>query len=743
MSLFSAQRWWYSPRSDKKLNLPAFLLICLASTLSFYLLLRWPLPRAASALPSLYRSAALTQWLTPPPATLPGWDYGVPSPTQRAVEEMVDEIKNGTGSADAPLVNASGHADKPLCSPAGTMFDGVAVYPGCAALSFPLGAGGTPLLPDDNEIRAFRNFAAVITRKFMEEPNNKNNKEGRYRTQDGSYAHSEEILANALLAPDYRSKLEIPWVYMADTDGRIAVFPGNAIIDSVAKSKTPGFETTSRPWYRAAFGDEPSLKLALGDGKVLTTAYSDVLVQKPILVRTYLYPFEYNGKRLVIGVDLHLPDEQDPSGMPWLARNLYSVSILSDTNKIALSFVLSVIVLGLFGWMSFEADGVFVFQRLGEAYGKVSPILVSEFTSKWSKSQTAAASFRLDQTFGAFFERKSVIDQSGSKKLGFDRKLGDFWGVELWGLSRARMISWQFLWFRFEIVIRHDCGRILLLFTEGIVPRAEWLHFKESAFPEQKRDEVKARLRRAVELNGVSAKSGRFEMGEDRWSSPFFTDEGYFPRTLFPAVVNREELDALRYGRAYLTLSDARLDQLYTNAEVWAVILPNYLENLLESAQTQFLLRGSTIDRLVCFPSETAALRLSSKGCEEYKKLLEAYSVESRYLRRVDGPLSGVSSSGPQPVYDFAILNGSRPEESLVVVAQSAMETWGIDPGLSGLGSHSYRVRGYVSWRPADRAFFREVWEEISKNHKAMSVCSAGQDGNLASVGAGAVQGQS
>jgi hypothetical protein len=207
MSLFSIERWWYSPRSDKKLSPLAFLLICGASTLLFFVLLCWPLAHIASALPALYRNSALAQWLTPPPATVEGWDYGSPSPVQRAVDEIVDAIKNKPDDPKAPLVIASGHDDKPLCSPAGTMFDGVAVYPGCAALSFPslpLGTGGAPSPPDEKEIKAFRNFATVIVQKFNQQIGRK--RDSLYRNQDGSFTHSEKILADALLAPDFQTK---------------------------------------------------------------------------------------------------------------------------------------------------------------------------------------------------------------------------------------------------------------------------------------------------------------------------------------------------------------------------------------------------------------------------------------------------------------------------------------------------------------------------------------------------------
>jgi hypothetical protein len=213
MSLFSIERWWYSPRSDKKLSLLAFLLMCGASAVFFFVLLCWPLPHIASALPALYRSTSLTQWLTPPPTTIAGWNYGSPSPVQRAVEEIVDAIKNKPGNPTALLVDASGHDDKALCSPAGTMFDGVAVYPGCAALSFPIGSGGVPSPPDENEIKAFRNFATVIVEKFQQQSNSK--KDSLYRSQEGNYTHSEKILADALLVPDYQRRLEIPWVYVA------------------------------------------------------------------------------------------------------------------------------------------------------------------------------------------------------------------------------------------------------------------------------------------------------------------------------------------------------------------------------------------------------------------------------------------------------------------------------------------------------------------------------------------------
>jgi hypothetical protein len=92
------------------------------------------------------------------------------------------------------------------------------------------------------------------------------------------------------------------------------------------------------------------------------------------------------------------------------------------------------------------------------------------------------------------------------------------------------------------------------------------------------------------------------------------------------SVVRAEEVFAVRQGRAYVTLSSTRLDDLYSKADVKAVILASYFERLLKHDQIDFLLRGRTIYRFVSFPHVDAKLKLTGASDATYDALLNSYS---------------------------------------------------------------------------------------------------------------------
>ena len=77
-------------------------------------------------------------------------------------------------------------------------------------------------------------------------------------------------------------------------------------------------------------------------------------------------------------------------------------------------------------------------------------------------------------------------------------------------------------------------------------------------------------------------------------------------------IAEPQQLSAIRQRRAYLSLDDTKLSEIYERANaIRAVILVSYFERLFHRHQTKFLSKGKTINRLVCFQDENAKLDIS------------------------------------------------------------------------------------------------------------------------------------
>jgi hypothetical protein len=702
--MFAGTTWLHSRRSGNKLNIVSYGVVGILVASLFFALLTWAAPSLADGLSELYIRSDYYDWVTS--SKLPEELSSPSSPFRGRVESLVRQLENGDGSTEAPLVYAQDLEKSSFCTKPEYMFEDVQVRPTCVAYS-----PSPSQTPSDsaNELKVFQSFSDHIVDAF-----------GKAETAISDTAttskHTERTLAQALMGSGEGPRLEIPWIYVANKDGSIAVFPGNTFINTVQSSKNPAWATNARPWYQAEFTDNTRLAYDLGGESLLSSVYSDILRQRPTLVRTYLHKFYYPGVKdpFVIGIDLHWPDDANLFPNSRSGRYLAGVATLSLSNRIWSSIVFSALLLLSVAWMTSEGRTIYAFDLLDSKYGEVDSKIVTSFQSQRKVSRSSVLSLKNEKIFGLGYSRTKDRTSTTDTTISDEQVSGVFRGIEVWKVSRIWVSSWQFLWLRFESIARSEIGLGRLLYLEEIAPKGTWIDLGKNAFPEAERGEGGERLMAALVHNAFSSKLGHFEILEHDFFGSASTDGSNLPESV-RSLVGSEKLVSIRYGRAYVALSDTNLDTLYAASDVKAVIIPSYFERLLEFGQTEFLLQGRTIERIICFPDEKANLNLSSKGRAVFGRLLDSYAPSSRNLRRVNGPVLRAASGTPQPIYDFAILN-----DSLLVVSDTVMEASKIDVGTSAKGRPTYSVDGYLSWRKADVEFYLRVWSDLLERSSAM-----------------------
>jgi hypothetical protein len=702
-------RWWFRSRSSGKLNSLTYWLLAVGGAAAMYLLVAV----VATTGVSYYHKLGDSDWLESRlPSAISSSD--IKSSFIDQLRPLVDRVQNGDQgqvSASVPLYDAKTiQGNSATCEPAGPLFaDGksdraasmfgegeIEVYPTCATFA---PAPNEQL--SDTEKAAFRNFAVYATSVFK----------SRKGPAD-EMTHTERRLARAVGLSDAvdPASFDVPWIYIASRSGAIAVFPGTTVIAD------PRWETKSRPWFMATFSGESQLaSKGLRDGDLLTVTYLDILAKTPTLVRTYLCKFSIlqpKPEEFVIGIDLHRRAFEHAAGGNFLSPDQ---TPWSRTATGAIALTLSAIFFALVFWTSATAGCNFVFRRLdGSIYGMVD---VKETASSGSENQSASSE-ELEIKAGDYVagtlkksqEQKLAlrVDSSAEKSRSMRR------GIERWAVSHERLTSWRLFWLQFESVNRTRVGQIELTYTSAILPDAHWNYFDEQAFSDAEIERHEIRLPFILQRNADCCDGKHFEIPDTDLEVSTALHGAGIPESV-RAVVNSQELLAVRQRRAYVTLDSTRLDELYSKADVKAVILLSYFERLLRHSQIDFLLRGRTIHRLVSFPDQSTKLDLAGGALGTYDNLLNSYSpVSSRVLKRVDASID-VEGTEPQPVYDFAILN-----DELLVVTHYVSEASVIDVASGKETKPRYRVDGYLSWRKSDIEFYRELFEDLGKKSTAM-----------------------
>ncbi len=578
------------------------------------------------------------------------------------------------------------------------------VYPNCVTFAIPPTTKAAALTNAERAV--FQRFAEFITQKF---------KQTAPRNPDRD--HPERQLARALGLSDALTNgkpLDVPWIYVASRDGPIAVFPGTDVIAG-------SFDPKTRPWYMAAFLGMKQLWCDVPDrNDRLSVTYLDVGAANSILVRSYLSTFQHDGQDFVIGIDLTRRGESlgsyaGPLDSPWtqipLARR-WCVALL-------LSLTLFAILKGL----SEKQERRFFFDCRHSLYGIVDPKdgLQRSDTSKDSTNQSWLAAFS-GQLWGLKFggksehssEQTSMDSTSRTAEVSRSRKRG----IEVWSVAHNNRAYWDLFGLRFASIAHYNLGTIQVTYTNAILPDVEWTTFDSRRFPDDLAPEIKARLARILRKNADSTDNGQVRVPESS-SETVSLELPQVPVFVAQTVRNAQELLAVRQRRAYVSLTDSRLSELYDKAdEVRAVVLHTYFERVLEEGRTEFLLKGRAVDRLISFPNAQTHLLLSEMGRKNYARLLEAFNATSRNLRRLDSP---IEIEGPlTPVYDFALMRDQGGER--VFVVHTVSETRVIDIASPSRRAHGFRVDGYLSWRRSDVSFYSQLFDQLAAKSTEMLI---------------------
>ena len=704
MSLFSAtgMRWWFRSRSTGKLNgtsywLVAFLTAC---ALTVVLSLTW---RTAG---SLEQDFEFSDWVR---SALPN-EPAADSPFPAALKPLIDRLqvrKDNADSTQIPLYAADSIQDKDQrCNTAASMFDesDIGVYPECVTYT----ATSPKKELSASEKFVFENFAAYIVPTFKNAARADN-------TSKHTERHLADIVGLAGAGVD-EGQFDVPWIYVASQKGAVAVFPGTTLIAG-------RYDTQARPWWQAAFKGESQLA-ATGrrSADLLTVPYLDILVNKPILVRTYIskvnvyIPELKTMEPFVICVDLHRRDYQ-PVAELWFLHHRLSATPW----KVMFGFAcaVSLAIFGMIRWISGNSAKSFVFQRSSNAiYGIVDRKRTAQVSSGLRSAKKTTFSWNLSKYVGVSGESSKEASDAFDNETAGQTTPGTRRGLEWWGVAKGVRCSWRLFGLQFESASQTYIGTIELSYTHAILPAAEWYSFNDEDFSDAEVQRYRS-LTAVLQLN-ANGSAEKFEIPETTASTQSLSLVAQLPEWV-RSVTDAEKLVAAGQKRAYVTLSSTRLDELYAKSDVKAVILSGYLERLLKNGQIEFLLKGRTIHRLVSFPNADATLGLSGLSLNRYRDLMKYYSpVNSRTLARVN---ESINIEGiPQPPYDFAILNADdNPAEQMLVVSHSVTEASLIDIASGQESTPVYHVEGYLSWRESDIRFYSELFESLAKKSVAMS----------------------
>lgn len=710
-------RWWFRSRQSDHLNSLSYWLCILlfSALLSLIFSALW---RVHVAEQSRLRSASEdSDWLGDAP--LKALEPHRKTFLERR-ENLINRVRYGDqsqGISDSPIRPAENIKNSDGSPPAtGYMFGNpdIRVYPSFATFSPKGKRGGLT----EEEKAVFNNFAKFVTSLYDSQ-------------KDKDVNHIERSLAAALGLSDPNAgdtSLDVPWIYVASEEGAIALFPGATVIEE------PSWETTSRPWFRAALGGDSQLfKKGLLEEDLLTVTYLDVLAKRPMLVRTYMYKFHFAventttglktpGQEFVVCIDIFRDRKlagvrPSSAGMAADESATFIKALAARPRQFGLihyaTFGLSVLFFMALRWISTNQNSTLTFTRIKGLAGKINvenglKMQNDELMMKENKLSIGIGKYTLGQAQRSNQEKTHVAVHTSVEKSRTNLR-----GCELWDVSQNVSGTWSIFGIRFESTKMTHVGTIKLVYTSEVLPEADWAFFNHLAFSETEATNLLAKLPKLLERNADLCE-GSLTIPAQRTNVPTFLRAPDVPDWV-RSVVNAEELLAARQRRAYVRLTSERLGELYSHADVKAVMTSGYFEELLNHGHVDFLLKGKTISRIIALPDEAAELSLNDEAWKVLADLMGSYlPASARRLQCVAAPIS--NQVEPSPVYDFAIL-----DDSCVIVAHFISKATGID-GPSGKQTKStYVVEGYMSWRPADIEFYRDLFSQLAGQAKALT----------------------
>jgi hypothetical protein len=694
-------RWWFRHRHSGRLNSLSYWLCVsfFSALLSLVFSALWQVQIERQAW--LEKAAEYSDWVYSKfPKGLEAY-----SQFKTKYTDLKNQIAKGNAKQSqgkGPLIKAVDiEAKDPY--PRGRVFDkpDIKIHPDYATFSKDDG-------PIDEEDPIFHNFAASISKLY----NNQLNQPG------SDPNHIERVLAAALGLTDpttNKATFDVPWVFVASDRGAIAAFPGTDVITGKE------WRTQSRPWFRAAFDLQTYLAFDGPypfDGGQLTVTYLDVLARSPMLVRTYWTRFRPpNSKReFIICIDLKLRDrDEDVSGgtLEFFNRKPNYTTVFVNALLPKELHLTHYIIFGLvmlffliLQRISSTQESRIVFKKRKSLLGKITLDAMAKTQVDEQEEEEWKWGIKIDGILPIEVSKGKTTTTTDADGTTAARSLSNLRGFETWGVSQDISDVWSLLGIKFESNKITYIGIIELIYSSDVLPAVKWSRFNKRAFSESEEAILCAKLSPILKQNAAS--------GACVLDIPYNISESpTFLRPLDPphwlnAVVDDRQLVAIHHGRAYINLGTDKLEELYLQSYVKAVMTSGYLEQLLNHGDTEFLFKGRTIFRIISFPNQNATLNLTETGHKKFEELLNRYSsISARSLKRVNIPINNDSLS---QVYDFAIFN-----DSSVIVAQFISQATGIDHASGKQTKSNHYVEGYLSWREADIKFYHDLFEQMAK----------------------------
>lgn len=712
-------RWWFrSRKSEGHLSSLSYWLcvLLISAVLSLVLGALWQAYTADRT--RLRRASEQMDWLEGAPlkALEP---YREAFLKQR--DELINRVRYGDqspGGGDLVLRPAVDMRNRDRTSPSPSSMFGnpdVAVYPSFATFSPAEGVEGL----SKAERVVFNNFANAVTSLYE-----------KHNVNDAAHVERSLTAAFGLNGPYAgASPFEVPWGYIASDTGAIAVFPGTHVIGE------PNWKTTSRPWFRAALGGDAQLfTKGLVAEDLLTTAYLDVLAKRPMLVRTYMYKFQFTPKNarsgagnasqeFVVCIDIFRdePRAKMTASATVAPDGLGAAFIKAATPPQALGLVhyvtfgLSLLFFLALRWVSTTRAEEFNFERTRSIVGR----LRAEDGLRTQDDEQTTHEKRVGVEFGGRYavgkiERGVQEKKNVAAHTSVEKSLVGLRGRELWEVSHDVSASWGILGIRFRGDRSTYVGTIRLTYTSKVLPEVEWVSFDASAFPEARAAELHNLLPKLLARNADQCE-GSLKVPERGTDLSAQLRTPNLPDSVRSALIPKELL-AVRQRRAYVRLTGERVGLLYAKAEVKAVMASGFFEELLNNGQFDFLLNGKTITRLISLPDEAAELQLHDVAWGVLAELMNSHFPSgSRQLKRLSRPICDQHESSP--VCDFAIV-----DDEFVIVAHSVSKLASIDRALGAPTKATYVIEGYVSWRKADVEFYRGLFSELDDQARALTL---------------------
>ena len=687
--------WWLRSPYSGRLNLISYYLLAVIFAIPIYF--------AADIGFRVWSAVDENAWITGRRPSAFTAAAGADSPFIDFRDDLLSKVQDQNSvQGKAPLFAAHDlKTGKSGCSQVAQSFHNpdIRVYTDCVTFapaaqkqSAPPANATADLDPSDQLV--FEHFASFITRSFAT------------TSPESDASFTERRLARTLklksggIGPDL---LDVPWIYIATAGGAIAVFPGTDVI-------ADHWDAQSRPWHAAIFPSPgiPALSSDVSErGDRLSVTYLDVLAKSSILVRTYLYPFPVGNPKFVLGVDLKRRREALGGG-----KESHAVDSLWYTYgwpfRILASLAFAAAGLTVLRWLSGAKSGYFRFVRLPEPkpiYGLIEVKDRVQAYQEFEDQKTTMVGIGGGDYIWAKHAAESTRKDGGKGETVAERSRPLIRGLEYWNVGQATKTSWRLCGLHFESMSVRHVGRIEVSYTRAVLPDARFdPPFPSNLFAREGGDDYKDMLLDLIRKNADLADNDQVELPERVAASSAKVPK---PPEWIENIVKRQEQVSLQHGRAYITLGSGSLQEIYVKADaVRAVILQNYFERLLDHGETDFLMQGRIVQRLVAFPSADADLRLTDKSHRNYEEFLAGYTSPSRILKRVDYP---GSFKGMAPVYDFAIIN-----DSLVFVAHRVYETSVIDIATPRRTTQTW-VEGYLSWRHADVQFYLALFHWLAE----------------------------